>query len=544
MLQLLHALQDEGIDHWRVVARAWNVELPGRDPLDALLRAMLDPARVADAFDCLPDESRAALEALRQSGGRIPMAAFTHRYGELRAMGPARRQREQPWRDPVSITERLWYGGWIGRAFIRTGGASQEYAYLPADLEALLPAGTAAENGQRLLSYLPAKEERIQSAGNRAAQDACSLLAFLRMRPQPVGRSPQRWPGREMLARHLFQPESVELLVFLLREQGLISGDPLQPDPKKAPAFLERTDRDAAEDLRRAWESSAWNEMERSGEWTVEGNWPNDPVAARRHFLDALQWAPTGAWCTLDSLVVALRQTSWEFLRPSSSFEEWLIRDRKGEFLRGLDSWEQVEGTLARYLVTKPMAWLGLVDLAPAGDPRAFRRIVREEGRDATPAQRTRGTRIRVDGTVLAATDVPRILRYRLARCAEWVGRTGDVFVYRITPRSLVGAREQNIRSGHILQLLKELGGEMPAALGTAIRRWEQCGAETGVARERILLPRTPESAARIAARLEGNRSMIRRIEGPAWIVNSTSLRRVRELLAQDGMLIDEEEET
>ena len=42
MLTLLHALQDEGADHWRVVAQAWSVEYPGsaRDPLADLIAAM------------------------------------------------------------------------------------------------------------------------------------------------------------------------------------------------------------------------------------------------------------------------------------------------------------------------------------------------------------------------------------------------------------------------------------------------------------------------------------------------------------------------
>ncbi len=143
MLALLHALQDEGADHWRVVAQAWGVEYPAsaRDPLSDLIAAILDPARVAERYRELPPDGRLALAALRRAGGKIPVAEFSYRYGEIRAMGAARRQREQPWLNPASVSERLWYSGWLGRAFIRAGSDVQEYLFLPGDLEALIPAG-------------------------------------------------------------------------------------------------------------------------------------------------------------------------------------------------------------------------------------------------------------------------------------------------------------------------------------------------------------------------------------------------------------------
>jgi hypothetical protein len=547
MLQLMHALQDEGLDHWRVVARAWNVDLPAQDPLDALLRGMLNPANVATAYHELPPDVQSAIFALRQTGGRIPMATFVHRFGELRAMGVARREREKPWLEPVSVTERLWYAGWIGRAFIRSGGTSQEYAFLPVDLAAVLPASVSADfGGRRLFSYQPAKEERILSLADRAAQDACTLLAFLRNRPQSSTSPSTQWKAHSTLERHLYSRDSVPLLVALLREGDILTGEPLQPDADTAPAFLEQSNREAAEFLRKAWVDSRWNDLEDAGQWTAEAGWPNDPVQSRRRFWDAFSRAPADEWCTLDSFTAALRETDWEFLRPASSFEEWMIRDRNGDFLRGMDSWDALEGAFARSLLIRPMAWLGIADLAPSESPQAFRRAEKglavAQPHQAATRTRWTGARIRVDGTILTAPDVALMLRYRLARCAEWIGRMGDVFIYRITPRSLARAASQEIHVDHILPLLRRLGGEVPPALGNALRRWEQKGVEVEVRRERLLLPKNPEAAARIMARLENRRGMIRPIEGPAWLVSPDSVRRVREALGEDGIFIDEEE--
>ncbi len=195
MLTLLHALQDEGADHWRVVAQAWNVEYPAsaRDPLADLIAAILDPGRVAERYRDLPPEARAALAALRRAGGKIPVAEFFYRYGEIRSMGAARRQREQPWLTPVSVSERLWYSGWLGRAFIRAGSDVQEYLFLPGDLSALIPAGAEdTASSANLLSYQPARHESIYRAESRAAEDACTILAYVRNWHQPERRPVER----------------------------------------------------------------------------------------------------------------------------------------------------------------------------------------------------------------------------------------------------------------------------------------------------------------------------------------------------------------
>jgi hypothetical protein len=551
MLTLLHALQDETADHWRVVAAAWGVEYPAssRDPLSELIVAVLNPERVAGRYRTLPEESREALAALRRAGGKIPVAEFFHRYGEIRSMGPARRRREQPWAHPVSVSESLWYAGWLGRAFIRAGSGAQEYIFLPGDLEALIPAGAGeSTSGLTLLSYQPGRHESLYQAGARAAEDASTLLAFARNWPPPAQRGIPHAGTDRSLGRHLKEPASLPLLFTLLVEAGFLQGDPLQPDPDSARAFLERTAEESAAALLKAWrDSAAWNDLANTGGFSAEGGWPNDPVRARRSFLEAMRDAPRGEWVTVESAVAAVRRTRMEFLRPASQFDAWQLRGAGGEYLRGLDSWDPVEGALLRFLFRGPLAWLGAVDLAPREDPKAFRLMPPAAALwdgELPPAEAPNPrARVRPDGTLFILPGTPLLLRYQLARCSDWLPLKAGAYVYRISPRSLLRAREQGVRAAHILPLLESLSGRIPPALAGAIQRWEQRGVEAAVRSGKILIPRDEEAAKKIADLAARDRSTIVRLDGPVYVVTRLGGGRLRARLVEEGFLLEEEEE-
>jgi hypothetical protein len=551
MLTLLHALQDEGPDHWRVVAQAWSVEYPAsaRDPLAELIVAILDPGRVAGAYRELPPEARTAVDALRRSGGKNPVAEFFYRYGEIRSMGAARRQREQPWLAPVSVSERLWYSGWLGRAFIRAGGDVQEYIFLAGDLEALIPAGAAdSDVPGNLLSYLPARHETIYRAEFRAAEDACTILAFVRNWPQPERRPIERWNPGQPLLLHSREKAAFALLVHLLGEQGLIRGDPRSPDPESARAFLECAAEDSTRTLMKAWrDSPGWNDLQRMGGLVSEDGWPNDPVRARGNFLEAVRGFPRGEWITIDSALAAVRQTNLEFLRLASEFDVWQLRDRSGEFLRGIDSWDRVEGALARFYLTGPLAWLGAVERAPAEDSRAFRftplaDALWDEEKLPGRAAEIRA-RIRSDGSILVMPGTPLLLRYQLARCTDWLGLKAGAYRYGFSPPALERARAQGVRSAHILPLLENLVGGVPAGLAGGIRRWERQGTEVTLRAEQVLIARSPDAAKKIAALADRDRATITRLDGPIYLVSRIGSGRIRTRLIDDGFLLEEDGE-
>ncbi|MBN1440321.1 MAG: helicase-associated domain-containing protein [Anaerolineales bacterium] len=551
MLTLLHALQDESADHWRVVAQAWGVEYPAssRDPVSELIVAVLNPERIAEVYRALPPPLRQAVAALRAKGGKIPVAEFFHRFGEIRSMGPARRQREQPWRNPASVSEALWYSGWIGRAFIRAGSGAQEYVFLPGDLEALIPAGAESPASEwSLLSYQPGRQEQPMQAKFRSAQDACTILAYARNWPPPAHRGIRTPGAARALDLHLKEPDALPFLSCLLLEKGLLRGDPLQPEPDTARAFLERTVEESAAFLLKAWrDSGAWNDLAHVGVSSAEAAWPNDPVRARRNFLKAVRAVPRGEWCTIESAAAAIHRTDLEFQRPASEFDVWRLRDDSGEFLRGLDSWDRVEGALVRFYFSGPLAWLGAVETTPRGNPKAFRftpqaaALWDEESESAAgvPAR----ARIRPDGSLVVLPETAPLLRYQLARCADWLEPKGGAYVYRITPRALARAREQGVRAAHILPLLESLAGKVPAALAGALRRWEERGTEAAVRPGKILLPRNEEAARRIAALAERDRGTLVRLEGPVYVVARLGANRLRTRLIEEGFLLEEEDE-
>ena len=137
MPDLKRVFLDYDLNLLRVIAELWGIELSAsnqREAAEALAAQLLEPSLAAEVAGALSPEAREALEGLRRAG-RLPAALFFREYGELRAMGPARRDREQPWRNQPSASEQLWYRGFIARAFFaEQAQAPQEFIFIPEDL--------------------------------------------------------------------------------------------------------------------------------------------------------------------------------------------------------------------------------------------------------------------------------------------------------------------------------------------------------------------------------------------------------------------------
>lgn len=87
----------------------------------------------------LSPEEGAALRDLIQAGGQMPVATYSRAHGEVRLMGPGRLEREEPWFDPVSPAESLWYRGFLYRGFDETAEGLIEFYYLPDEMLAQFP---------------------------------------------------------------------------------------------------------------------------------------------------------------------------------------------------------------------------------------------------------------------------------------------------------------------------------------------------------------------------------------------------------------------
>ncbi len=124
MKNVLRTLSDSDRSLLPVLAQVWQVsidKLPSVEAVETLAAAMLDPARAEKIWEGLNDDQRGALQALLGSGGKMPATMYSRLFGEIRQMGTAQIEREQPQSKPQSSAEALFYRGLIAQAFEQVG---------------------------------------------------------------------------------------------------------------------------------------------------------------------------------------------------------------------------------------------------------------------------------------------------------------------------------------------------------------------------------------------------------------------------------------
>jgi hypothetical protein len=553
MQDLLRTLQDHDLGQLRIIAELWGLDGPSGTTVEAarrLARAMLDPAAAREIAEGLRPADREALDYLLAQEGRLPLPDMTRRFGPLRKMGAGRRDREKPWRTPASPVEALWYRGLIARGFAETPTGPQEFAFIPSDLMPLLPVPEApAEQPFGHLAATPPSIARPASSA-AAVDDATTLLAALRRRDAkalPLGA--RRTAG---LAPFLFQPASVNQLLVILQEQGLLAGPPYRPTPETVRAFLDTPPAEAARQLLDAWRSShAWNDLQQIPYLEAPSSgWPNDPPVARRAILHFLKDIPPRQWWDLESFVAAVRERQPGFQRPAGDFDSWYLRDlRHGSFLRGFEHWETIEGALLRSMISYPLHWLGVADLGgptPESPPDAFRLTsfapLLSAPQEAIGLGTDASARVSLefDGRLHVPLAASRAQRYQIARITTWERLDDAGHHYRLTPSSLQLAARQNLQVTHVRTILETATGRpLPAALARAIERWAASGAEAHL--DRTLVLRV--SSRRVLEELRRNRATARYLGEPlgptAILISQRDWERLCAATARLGLLID-----
>jgi hypothetical protein len=517
MRSLYQCLLDTERARLRAIARFWDVDLATSRPQDAaaqLAQAMSAPQAVTEAWNALPDDQRRALEALLAVEGRMPLQVFARQWGEIRTMGPGRMEREQPWQEPASPTEGLWYRGFVSRAFTHGPGGSYEVIFIPPELQAHLP---APRTSPPVITLEPSSEPaKVRSDGDKLLDDACTLLAYLqneRLRLEPGGDWPARHQARLAQRMHDPDPARLAFLHHLVRRLGwlrVIDSGHLRPDPAPATVWLQSSTAQQRGALAAGWrDDPTWNDLFHVPSLRCEdvGAWRNDPLVARGAILRHVRACALDAWYGLDDFVAAVKQTDPDFQRPGGDYTSWYIRDAAtGAYLSGFESWDVVDGALIRYVITGPLAWLGLIDVGmarPDGSPAAFR--LSPAGlaflglAEPPPEPESAPLVLRPDSTVLAPP-ARRHKRFQLARVADWV-RTGTPFVYRLTPASLARARRQGIGVARVLEFLdRATGVPVPSVVQAALTRWEAHGVEVRLERVVLLRLSSPELMAQVKA--------------------------------------------
>jgi hypothetical protein len=541
MPELLQSLLKQDIGHLRIVAEFWGIELESitaDDAREELSASLLDAELIAEVIEALSPQAHSALRALVKAEGRIPWAAFTRQYGDIREMGPAKRDRERPHLKPASTAESLYYRGLLARAFFDDDKGPQEFAYIPDDLleelynifdeevveEPVIVSAEAPEDAATQVEALgrpasPGERGREILADDSILDDATTFLAALRM---------GRWDGQSDLRLHA-----------LLTAARLIRKNVPQAEAVKN--FLECPRSEALKMLQDAWiESDTFNELWLMPSLVCEGEWRNNPQETREFLLNLLDTLPEDKWWSLGAFLRDIKQKYADFQRPAGDYDSWFIKRKSdGQYLRGFGSWGEVDGALVKYFITDILPWLGQVDLSiaeGASEPTAFKI---KSGVDAQRLEETGRIHVSSQGVISIPRSAPRVVRYQVSRFCEWDEPREDVYRYRLSTGSLSRAREQGLKVEHLLTLLtRHTDAGIPPSLTKALKRWEVNGTEARVQTQVILKVSKPEVLEEM--RKSKAAKFLGEVLSPTTVVvKSGAIQKVLEALTELGLLAE-----
>lgn len=545
---LYQTLLDSDFIRLRVIAQQWQIPLTAERKADAaaeLADALARADAVERALAALPEASLDALHDLLRRGGAAPWTIFSREWGDLRPVGPGRLEREALWREPASPTEDLWYRGFIQRAFEERASGQVAMVFVPEELRLYLPPPPPLP----IPAPAPAPAPAHSRPGTDAlAEDVVTLWATLQI--AALHAAPAGW-REEALAQFISPaPARLTFLETLALEQGWLrreddSGLRLAPEPVLT--WLQASPWAQWERLAQAWlDSQAWNDLVHIPTLRpdpVKG-WPTASHEVRCALLDALRRYTPGLWYSLAAFVAHMREYATDFLRPDGDYDAWALRDAAADKpLRGFEAWDAVEGALIAFILTGPLAWLGLVDLggAAAESPATHFRLNAAGaawlGLGPAPTFPPAPPLKAPPDGLLHVPAGRRYERFQLSRVAQRVGRTaGDApgWTYRLTPTSLQRARQQHISLERILSFLAQAAGQpLPAALRAAIE-----AAYTGAAParlERASLLRVTDAALLESPPL---RPYVREHLAPGLaVIADADYERVIALLTRNGIL-------
>lgn len=552
MPPLERVLADYDAGLLRRVAELWEVALSPasqKELAHELEQALLNAERVAAMVNALPAEARAALEAVRQAGGRAPLATFSRTHGEVRAMGPARREREQPWVNSPSPAEVLWYRALTAHGFFESGGPAQEYVFIPDDLVKLIPEPPAPPPPPPPGQTAPAPET-FTAAEPWLADDVVTLLAFAQSVPLKLEGGTHTTKLPASVRHYLRMPEALDLCFQLALELNLLTGRPLKPDATQVRPFLEQPRWSQARELAEAWRNSKnWNDLQRLPGLTLEGqDWHNEPVSARAAILKLLAEVPSGEWWDLDSFIAAVKTRLPDFQRPAGDYDSWYIRDAAaGAYLRGFENWEAVDGALVRFYIEGPLKWLGMAEVGTVREPplQQFRLTPAGDAflHQQPPPAEAEAEKIHIgsNGVVRVTINTNAYLRFRVARVTKWLTLTEEAYLYRLTPSSLKRGVKQGVSLQRIAQFLREAAETpgLPPIILAAMQRWGRGGSEAVIKETTVLKLKNAELLETLQ-HTPRVKELLGQPLGPTTVeVRREDADRLRNLLAELGILAD-----
>ncbi len=534
-------LANYDLDFINRAARFWNAEISQHDVSSArsdLFRFMKDRANLQSVLQTLPEPVLKAWEELLAKRGRIPWAVFSRNYGEIRDFGPARREREKPDQKPASVSETLWYSGLIGKAFLKVSGELIEMVYIPDEIFHL--ASPAKEEEKP--SVRPAVNQNpryVKSADSSILDHLTDLLAAMRM-SRPL-------PSAAFSAWNI--PPA--FLLSILASAGL-TDETRQPIPEALKMFFQQSRAASLLMLYQVWLKAAeLNELRMLPGLIFEGAWTNDPLSPRRLLLEILSSLQTQTWWSISSIISLIKSKNADFQRPAGDYDSWFIRkEGTDQYLRGFEHWDEVDGQLIYFLLTGPLHWWGLVNLARGEaegkftaiqlNPTALPMMQREMPTQAAEEDCT--PEFKENAVIVIPLHTSRELRYQIGRFCEFSGTSGSESRYRLTPSALEAASSQGLHIHQLIQLLERNSTRsIPASFKRLSQRWEEFGLEAAIQTGVLLKFSTDEACAKFQQEPRSERLIKEVLNSTTLLIHSQSREAVHRLLADMGILAQEE---
>lgn len=558
MKNITRTLTDSDRGMLPVLATTWGVRIDKLDPPDqikALAEAMKNPEQAEKVWTSLNDDQRGALQALLGSGGKMSATMYTRLFGEIRQVGTG--QIAEVAANPQSSAEALFYRGLIAQTFEQSDAGARPTIYVPDDLIPVLPTHKTAYEHLEAEPLSEASEmgsleevDGVQQADTSIVDDLTTLLAYLQLYGASIEDDDFTAADREAIAPYLLTPSDTRL-AFLLgvgSSADLIVVEEDRASTKRAETrrWLSETRSNQLKHLADAWRGSkTYRDL-----WHVPGLYPEpnglpnyDATIARGALFNFLtEIAPQQAWWSLDEFIEVVKHTDADFQRPAGDYESWYIRNNDGDYLRGFESWDAVEGALLEFMITGPMHWLGLTDLAmDAARLTAYGRAFLDVTEWPSPQEYDDKIQVGEDGTLLVPRRVSRIDRFQVARFTSW-GEAGDPYTYTLDGPGIARADKQGINTGHISAFLSRVLGDdpVPPKISQLLQTW-QSGTSATVTLERLVVLRTtaPETLNQILENPALRRYLGAQLGPMAVIVRADQWQELRAALGEHGIEAD-----
>ena len=538
-----------------VIAGFWSRTRPQSD-YEELIRSlcgiMLDRRILLRFFNS--DEGRQLIPAVRYlilSGGTETAEAFESAFGSLRVAGIDRICRKKLWKDPISVTEKCWYRGLIFRENRFLRDELKECFILPDDLKMLL-SGILSEDATQPVSepvpfvVRPASPAETQNAAapDRKLPDLITHAAALKR----DGRSLD-FPGSGSSESY------IRFLDQLTIDTGMFSSEN-DPEADNIRNFLVENRTAARLDLIRAWRnSSEYNEITEERELLHVEEVPSFDVSIPRgRILEFLSKLEPDTWWSLDGFTAAVKREYPDFLRSAFTGSAGRIFDPEGNDLSGIGSWFQLEGVVIRFLISGPLQWLGIVQIASDDShPSAFR-ISREglfyllESKSDSVSEEITGKpnlehdapNISADGAIVCSAGVPRYFRYMAARCCETEKITDDRFTFRLTPGSMADARRAGINGDTFLKLLRRFAGKsLPPSLEHMLSGENSTRIPATIYNATILTVPDADILDELAGSSRAGKWVIQKINATSLLIDVKGINEIRRFLMEKEIFVD-----